>query len=99
MEEKIFSEERFGIGLTVVDFWAPWCGPCRMQGPVLEQFAEDHPEIKVVKVNVDEEREMAVKLGIMSIPTLMVLKGAQPVETAVGFHDADELEELVERHK
>ncbi len=98
MEERIFGEERFGSGLTVVDFWAPWCGPCRMQGPVLEQFADEHPEIKVVKVNVDEERELASKLGIMSIPTLVVLKAGEPVETAVGFHDADELAELVEKH-
>ena len=98
MEEKVFNKERFGEGLTLVDFWAPWCGPCKMQSRVMEKFEEIHPEIKVVKINVDEEGELSVRLGIMSIPTLMVLKDCEPMETAIGFHSMEELEALIARH-
>ena len=82
-------------GTVLVDFWATWCGPCRMQAPILEAFAGEHPEIKVGKVNVDENPELAEKFGIMSIPTLLVFKDGQLVKTAVGLHDKGGLAEMV----
>lgn len=64
---------------VLVDFWAVWCGPCRMLSPVVDQVAEENPDIKVCKVNVDEEQQLAIKYGVMSIPTLLVFKGGELV--------------------
>ncbi len=83
-------------GTVLVDFWASWCGPCRMQAPILEAFANDHPEIKVGKVNVDENHELAEKFAIMSIPSLLVFKNGKLAQTAVGLHSKAGLDELVE---
>ena len=69
---------------VLLDFWAPWCGPCRMLSPILDQVARERGDIKVAKVNVDEEPELASRFRVYSIPTLAVMKGGQLVEQAVG---------------
>ena len=80
---------------VLLDFWASWCAPCAMLGPVLSEFASAHPEIKVGKVNVDEEQELAMTHGVMSIPSLFVYKNGKIVRQTVGFQDRNRLEALV----
>ena len=91
-----FKEEVLEAKETVLaDFWAPWCGPCRMQGPVLEKFAEANPDVKVVKINVDDNQELAMQFKIMSIPSIIVFKNGEAVNCAVGLQSKAALEELV----
>ena len=70
--------------ILLVDFWAPWCGPCRMVVPLVEEIAKERSDIKVVKINVDEEQELAMQFGVMSIPTLVVMKNGKIVNQATG---------------
>lgn len=80
-----FHEEVLKSEKTVLlDFWASWCGPCRMVAPILDEIAKERPDVKVCKVNVDEEPELAKRYRIMSIPTLMVMKNGQVTEQSVG---------------
>ena len=80
-----FQQEVVAASQTVlVDFWATWCGPCQMMGPILEELATKHPEIKVGKINVDEQPELASEFGIMSIPTLVVMKNGKIVQQVSG---------------
>ena len=81
---------------VLVDFWAAWCGPCQMQGPVVDQAAEKFPKVKFGKVNVDEEGELAGRYGVMSIPMLVLFQGGQAVQKAVGLHSMEELEKLLD---
>ncbi len=76
---------------VLVDFWAPWCGPCRMVVPIVEEIARERSDIKVVKVNVDEEPELANRFRIMTIPTLMVVKNGQVVNQSSGAKPKEQI--------
>ena len=92
-------EENTKEGLVLVDFWAPWCGPCKMIAPVLEELnGEVEGKAKIVKVDVDENQETAGKYGIMSIPTLLLFKDGEIVDKVVGFQPKEALAELIEKH-
>ncbi|AOH56000.1 thioredoxin [Peribacillus muralis] len=86
-------------GVVLVDFWAPWCGPCKMIAPVLQELdTEIGDTAKIVKVDVDENQETAGKFGVMSIPTLIVLKDGEVVDKVVGFQPKEALADLIAKH-
>jgi thioredoxin 1 len=89
-------ESTIAEGVSLVDFWAPWCGPCRMIAPVIEELAADFEgKAKVCKVNTDEEQDIAVKYGIRSIPTIMFFKDGEMVDQVVGAQSKDALAEKI----
>jgi len=92
-----FEEEVLRSDIPVlVDFWATWCGPCRMLAPVIEEIAEEYEgSVKVGKVNVDEEQELAMRFSVMSIPTVMVFKNGAVTNTAVGYRPKAQIEALL----
>lgn len=101
MSEVIITKDNFEAEVlqsdkpVVVDFWASWCGPCKMLAPSVAKLAEEHPEIKVGKVNVDEERELAIKYGIASIPTLILFKNGEVANQTLGFQPYESLEQFI----
>jgi len=101
--EKILTDSNFkdeiASGLVLVDFWAPWCAPCRMLGPIIEEVANEVEGVTVGKLNVDENPMVAGQFQIMSIPTVMLFKDGKAVETIVGLRPKDAYLQAVEAHK
>jgi thioredoxin 1 len=99
VSDQSFKAEVEGEGTVLVDFWAPWCGPCKMIAPVLEELDKEIETLKIAKLNVDDNPESASRFGVMSIPTLIVFKDGQPVDKVVGFQSKDALKNVVARHQ
>ena len=101
MIEHVNDEARFNEiikeGTVLVDFFATWCGPCKMLSPIIEQVAAEHPELKVVKVDVDEVPSVAGKYGIQAIPTLFLVKDGKAVASQMGFVNKNQLENFINK--
>jgi thioredoxin 1 len=83
-------------GPVLVDFWAAWCGPCRVVAPVLEEIASERADLKIVKLDIDENQQTAARFGVLSIPTMILFKGGQPVKTVIGAYPKKRLEAELE---
>ncbi|MET3557035.1 thioredoxin 1 [Streptococcus rupicaprae] len=94
--DATFAQET-AEGLVLIDFWATWCGPCRMQAPILEQLSQeiDESDLKILKMDVDENPETAREFGIMSIPTLLFKKDGQVVKQVAGVHTKDQIKAII----
>ncbi len=91
-EKEVLNSEK----IVLIDFWASWCGPCRMMSPVVDEIAEEMQEkVKVCKVNIDEQNKLAVKYNVMSIPTFVVLKNGNEVGRSIGVQDKEELKNML----
>ncbi|MBQ6885948.1 MAG: thioredoxin [Lachnospiraceae bacterium] len=95
MKDNFSKEVLENKGNTLIDFWAPWCAPCRMLSPVVDEVAEETNDVKICKVNVDEQQELAMQFGIMSIPTLVVLQDGKEIKRSSGFIPKQAIKELI----
>lgn len=101
-DQNFAQEVKNFSGLVLVDFWAVWCGPCKMQGPIVEEVARDlsgENNIKIAKLNVDENEKTAQEFEIMSIPTLKIFKNGQVVEGMIGLQDKNSLIAKIKKHQ
>mgnify|MGYP005767315233 CR=1 FL=1 len=97
LNEKNFEEEVLKSDKTIlIDFWASWCGPCKMMSPVVDEIAEEmNGTVKVCKINIDEEQNLAVKYNVMSIPTFVVIKAGKEIGRTIGVQDKEEIKKLL----
>lgn len=93
--ENFESEVLKSDKTVLIDFYADWCGPCKMLSPIVEQFAKEHSDIKVVKINIDDNQDLAVKYGVVSIPTLIVIKNGEEYNRIVGLVSKSEIEKII----
>ena len=97
LTKDMYQREVMDTDKTVlIDFWATWCGPCKMIAPVIEEISRDNPELKVCKVNVDEEGELADAFKISSIPTVVLVKNKEVINSFVGFRQKEEIQKFID---
>ncbi len=90
-EKEVLQNEKE----VLIDFYADWCGPCKMLAPIIEEIAKENEKVKVVKINVDESEDLAMKYQVMSIPTLIIMKNGQIIKRSVGFVEKDEILNMI----
>lgn len=92
-EERVLKNKKF----VIVDFFANWCGPCKMLMPVLEEIDQEYDQVDIVKVNIDQDEELAKKFGVLSIPTLIFFSNGEEVEKTIGYRQKSQIEEIIKR--
>lgn len=92
-EEKVLKNKKF----VIVDFFANWCGPCKMLMPVLEEIDQEFDQVDIVKVNIDQDEELAKEFGVLSIPTLIFFSNGEEVEKTIGYRQKSQIEEIIKR--
>ncbi len=89
-------KEMEGSEMTIIDFWADWCGPCKMMKGILEKVASENPEIKIIEVNVDESRDLTEQFGVRNIPSLVFFKGDSEIERSIGAKSQDQIQKIID---